>query len=215
MYQQTQFQTSAENISSSALFSTLLGQSGDLSLEEKLQRLFSYRRQGMLNLISLNQGELVKLFGFDQQTAAALKAFVELSGRLTRSVRFPGMSMTDSETVASYYMEFLCHRTKEMVVAAFFDQKYRFIADEVHSVGSDCASIVSVREIFRSALRANAAHVILLHNHPSGDPAPSREDLDITGRVAEAGKIMNVSLTDHIIIGDHCYYSFKEKRLLE
>ena len=91
---------------------------------------------------------------------------MELSGRLTRSVRFPGMSMTDSETVASYYMEFLCHRTKEMVVAAFFDQKYRFIADEVHSVGSDCASIVSVREIFRSALRANAAHVILLHNHP-------------------------------------------------
>ena len=72
MYQQTQFQTSAENISSGALFSTLLGQSGDLSLEEKLQRLFSYRRQGMLNLISLNQGELVKLFGFDQQTAAAL-----------------------------------------------------------------------------------------------------------------------------------------------
>lgn len=215
MYQQTQFQTSAENISSGALFSTLLGQSGDLSLEEKLQRLFSYRRQGMLNLISLNQGELVKLFGFDQQTGGSPEGFRGTFRQTDPVCTLSGMSMTDSETVASYYMEFLCHRTKEMVVAAFFDQKYRFIADEVHSVGSDCASIVSVREIFRSALRANAAHVILLHNHPSGDPAPSREDLDITGRVAEAGKIMNVSLTDHIIIGDHCYYSFKEKRLLE
>lgn len=215
MYQQTQFQTSAEDQSSDALFSMLLGQPRDIFLEEKLQRLFSYRRQGMLNLISLNQGELVKLFGFDRGTAAALKAFVELSARLARSVRLPGMSMTDSETVAAYYMEFLCHRTKEMVVAAFFDRKCRFIADEVHSIGSDSASIVSVREIFRSALRADAANVILLHNHPSGDPTPSREDLAITDRVAEAGKLMNVPLTDHIIIGDHCYYSFKEKRLLE
>ena len=78
----------------------------------------------------------------------------------------------------------------------------------LHSVGSDCASIVSVREIFRSALRANAAHVILLHNHPSGDPTPSKADVAITRRIRLAGELIGIELLDHIIIGNNSYISF-------
>ena len=74
--------------------------------------------------------------------------------------------------------------------------------------------MVSPREIFLEALKFQAVSIILLHNHPSGDPAPSREDILVTGRVAEAGKLIGISLTDHIIIGDRCYISLKERGML-
>ena len=216
MHQQTKYLSGGNAPSSEALFSIILGtELRDPYFEGKFSRLLSYGNQGLLNLILLEPQELMSLFGFDEPTVMALKAFVELSTRLTQTVRFRQMTMPDPGSVAAYYMELLCHQTREMVVVAFFDTRSHFITDEVHSIGSHNASIVSAREIFQSALKANADHVILLHNHPSGDPSPSREDREITAQVASAGEIMGVPLADHIIIGDHCYYSFKEKRLLE
>lgn len=216
MFQQTQIQPDIGAMSSEALFSIMTGKGKrDQGLEEKLQHLFARENQGLLNLLSVNRQELMRVFDFDQDSATALAAFVELSARLTQTARFRGMTMSDPGSVAAYYMEFLRHQTKEIVIAAFFDMKCRFIADEVHSIGCHNASIVSAREIFQAALKADAAQVILLHNHPSGDPSPSSQDREVTRQILFAGKIMGIPLADHIIVGDHCYYSFKEKRLLE
>lgn len=76
------------------------------------------------------------------------------------------------------------------------------------------ASVISPREIFLEALSARAVQIILLHNHPSGDPRPSREDLEVTRRVQEAGELIGITLTDHIIIGGHSYISFREKNYM-
>ena len=214
--QQLQIQPDFGSMSDETLLSLLTGAAQrDPAFEEKVRHFLAFDNQGLLNLLSTNPQELVNLFGFDEASARALSAFVELSARLTQTTRFRGLVMSDSSTVAEYYMEILCHQTKEFVVAAFFDTRCRFITDEVHSIGSHSASIVSARELFQSALKADGAHFILLHNHPSGDPSPSREDREITRQLSLAGKIMGIPLADHIIIGDHCYFSFKEKRLLE
>ena len=94
------------------------------------------------------------------------------------------------------------------------DAKTRVIRDKVISKGTVDTSLITPREIFAEALLANAVSVILMHNHPSGDPSPSDADILFTARVQEAGNLINIHLLDHIIIGDNSYMSFAEKGLL-
>lgn len=100
------------------------------------------------------------------------------------------------------YMYMICMNTKNKIIGVF----------EI-SHGSVNSSIVSPREVFQKALLANAVSIILMHNHPSGDPTPSREDIEVTKRLVDAGQILNVQVLDHIIVGD-CYVSLKEKGYL-
>ena len=88
------------------------------------------------------------------------------------------------------------------------------IGEKVVFKGTVNASIVSPREIFIEAIQQEAVYIVLLHNHPSGDPTPSREDIALTKRIKEAGRLIDIQLIDHIIIGDHKYVSFSEKDLL-
>ena len=94
--------------------------------------------------------------------------------------------------------------------ALFFDTKCHLIKEELLSVGTVNASIVSPREIFKKALEHNAVFVVLVHNHPSGDPTPSSADVEVTKIVKKCGEMMEISLLDHIIIGDNKYISLKE-----
>ena len=98
------------------------------------------------------------------------------------------------------YMYMICMNTKNRIIGVF----------EI-SHGNVNSSIVGVREIFQKALLANAVSIILMHNHPSGDPTPSREDINVTRRVVDAGKLLGVEVLDHIIVGDKTYASLKEK----
>ena len=98
------------------------------------------------------------------------------------------------------YMYMICMNTKNRIIGVF----------EV-SHGNVNSSIVGVREIFQKALLANAVSIILMHNHPSGDPTPSREDINVTRRIVDAGKLLGVDVLDHIIVGDKTYSSLKEK----
>jgi DNA repair protein RadC len=108
---------------------------------------------------------------------------------------------------------FLRHETKEYFFAIHLDGKNRICCVDEISVGSLNQSIVHPREVFKTALLSSAAAIILLHNHPTGDPTPSREDIEITKRLKEAGEIIGVRLLDHIIIGDS-YLSFVSQGLL-
>lgn len=111
-------------------------------------------------------------------------------------------------------MEALRHLEQEELHAAFLDTKLRFISDQLLSRGSVDASVVSVRELMIAALRARAVRMILVHNHPSGDPRPSADDQRVTAEVQAAAKLIGIPLEDHIVIGDNAYYSFKEWGLL-
>jgi DNA repair protein RadC len=105
-------------------------------------------------------------------------------------------------------------RRREYFVALLLDGKNRIILEEQVSEGSLNQSIVHPREVFSRAVKESAAAVILVHNHPSGDPAPSREDREITRRLKEAGDVLGIRVLDHIIIGDGSYFSFVEQGLL-
>ena len=95
-----------------------------------------------------------------------------------------------------------------------FDSKCAWVSDKVITTGTVNASLISPREIFEEALRKRAVHIILLHNHPSGSPIPSQQDMEVTKRVSECGKLLEIQLSDHIIIGDNKYFSFREKGLI-
>ena len=112
-------------------------------------------------------------------------------------------------------MEDMRHLEREEVRILMLDNKSRFLADQVISTGTATASPVSTREIFREALRHNASYLIVLHNHPSGDSTPSRQDIITTKRLRDAADLMNLPLLDHIIIGDREYTSLKDKGFFE
>lgn len=109
---------------------------------------------------------------------------------------------------------FLMEETKEMFITLHLDGKNRIICMDLVSIGSLNQSIVHPREVFKTACLSNAAALILIHQHPTGDPSPSSEDIAITRRLKEAGEIMGIKILDHIIVGDDEYLSFVERGLL-
>jgi DNA repair protein RadC len=109
---------------------------------------------------------------------------------------------------------FLMNETKEMFLTLHLDGKNKVICMDVVSIGSLNQSIVHPREVFKCACLSNAAAILLIHQHPTGDPSPSREDIEITRRLKEAGELMGVKVLDHIIVGDGEYLSFVERGLM-
>lgn len=123
-----------------------------------------------------------------------------------------GTRFTAPQQVADTF-QFLMKETKEMFITLHLDGKNRIVCMDLVSIGSLNQSIVHPREVFKTALLSNAAAVLLIHQHPTGDPSPSSEDIAITRRLKEAGEIMGIKVLDHIIIGDG-YLSFVERGLL-
>ena len=109
----------------------------------------------------------------------------------------------------------LRYQTKEYFLVLLLNMKNQVLSLQTISVGSLSASIVHPREVFQAALRQSAAAVILIHNHPSGDPSPSQEDIAITDRLVQAGKLMDIPVLDHVVIGDNKYISLKEKGMVK
>ena len=128
--------------------------------------------------------------------------------------RLHSVVMKDAASVAAYYMERMRHLTKEQLVLAMYDSKCMLLQDALISIGTCNASLISPREVFMKALEYKAVYVMLLHNHPSGDPQASGEDISVTKRINECGKLLGIPLLDHIIIGDNCYFSFREQGIL-
>lgn len=122
-------------------------------------------------------------------------------------------SMTSPEAIAEVLQSFFETADREHFIAVCLNSKNKILCINTVSIGSLNASVVHPREVFKSAILSNAAAIIVAHNHPSGDPTPSKEDRSITGTLASAGKILGIPVLDHIIIGDN-YYSFKEHSLI-
>ena len=169
----------------------------------------------LLNLYDLSYRDLTQIAGVGQVKAIQLKAVAELSKRIARTRSGYHLRMEKPETIADYYMEQMRHAKEEQLVCAFFDTKCNFIGDVIVSKGSVNQAYVSPREIFRHAFDYEAVLIILLHNHPSGDPTPSEDDIRITRRIEKGAVILELNLVDHIIIGDNKYYSFRENQLIK
>ena len=158
--------------------------------------------------------ELCRQNGIGPAKAAEIQALFELGRRFARQQIRPGDRFTSSNDIFDHYHEKLRDRKKEVFLSLLLDSKNRLLREIQVSEGSLNASIVHPREVFAPIIRESAAAVLFIHNHPSGDPTPSREDIDLTERLAEAGKLMGVRVLDHIIIGNGSYVSFCDRGLL-
>ncbi len=171
--------------------------------------------QGLLGIYHMSVSDLQKIRGVGKVKAVQLKCIAELSRRIARTQASGKLSFRDPASVAEYYMEEMRHQEQEILRVLMLNSKGMLIHDEAVSKGTVRASLISPREIFISALRHLAVSIILVHNHPSGIPDPSREDILLTRRVMEAGRLIGIELLDHIIIGDRAAVSMREQGILQ
>jgi DNA repair protein RadC len=155
--------------------------------------------------------ELKRVRGIGAARAAQVLAAVELGRRTVARAARERVQVTSPRGVAEFLIPLYGNRPVEQFGVMLLDTKHRVLRTTVLSVGTLDASIVHPREIFREATVAGAAAIVLFHNHPSGDPEPSREDVRLTDRLVAAGVLMGIDVVDHIILGDGRYYSFREK----
>ncbi len=182
-----------------------------LQVAEEVMSLARYPKEGLLGLYDVTLDELMGIRGIGEVKAVRLKCLTELSMRMSMAKAREGLNLTSSGQVAAYFMEKLRHRETECVVVACVDAKGQLICERKLSEGSVNMSLISPREIFLAALESRAVNIVLVHNHPSGDPTPSRSDRELTRNVRDTGEKMGIRLLDHVIIGDNRYVSFRER----
>ncbi len=162
-------------------------------------------------LVDMSVGELTAIRGIGPAKAVQLRAGIELGRRLARSAGSEAPVIRKPEDAADLLMEELRYLKKEHFVCLFLNTKNQVIARETLSVGTLNASLVHPREVFRAAIKCSSASIICIHNHPSGDPSPSPEDIAMTRRLKEAGELAGIDVLDHLVIGDNRYTSLKEQ----
>ena len=158
--------------------------------------------------------ELTAVKGIGPAKTAQLKAGLEIGRRLGQRKWQAGSPLRSSEDVFRHFRERLEKETREIFYVVLLTNKNRKIREVKVSEGSLTASLVHPREVYNPVIRESAAAVIFVHNHPSGDPAPSPEDLEITRRLKEVGEVMGIRVLDHVVIGRERYFSFSDRGLL-
>lgn len=173
--------------------------------------------EGRVNLLKLYENNLESLMhikGIGKVKAIQVLTLLEISKRLSKTSYSNKMKWQSPRDVANYFMEDLRHKKMEQFVVIYLDTKCKCLGYEAISKGSLNASIVHPREVYKGAILKSAYSIIALHNHPSGDPTPSREDIQITNKLKSSGEMLGIGLLDHIIIGDGLFISLKEQGYL-
>lgn len=169
---------------------------------------------GLLGLYHISVEDLKKIEGIGAVKAIQLKALAEFARRMAQAKAKSNLSFHDPYSVADYYMERFRHENVEYILLLLLDSGFHLIREEILSKGTANASLLSPREVYTQAFRNGAAGIMLLHNHPGGNPVPSENDLLVTERIGRTGALTDIPLIDHIILGDNSYFSFKESKLL-
>ena len=205
----------AEALTDAELISAIIrtGSRGERCVD-LAHRILNAGPDGLLNLLQLDIKQLTKIHGIGNVKAVQLKCVGELAKRIASTRRRQQVILQSPESIASYYMERMRHKTQEILMLAMFDSKSMLIGEKVISVGTSNATLISPREIYQTALQEQAVYIVILHNHPSGNPEPSREDIQVTRKIKQSGEILDILLMDHIIIGDNRYFSFREQDIL-
>ncbi|MFC7440834.1 RadC family protein [Laceyella putida] len=207
-------QLGPEHVSNAELIALLLrtGSTGE-SVMVLAQRVLS-KAGGLKGLTRLSLQELMEIHGIGPAKAVQLMAGIELGQRISRMLPEDRYAIRSPGDAALYVMDELRFQQQEHFICLFLNTKYRVIDKKCIFKGSLNTSVVHPREIFHEAIRSSAAAVICVHNHPSGDPTPSPEDLLVTERLVEAGRLLGIEVVDHLITGDQTYFSMKEKGLI-
>lgn len=171
-------------------------------------------QEGLEALLEDSIEELAAFKGIGISKAVLIKAALELGKRLNSMPERKRYAIKSPADVSAILMGEMRYLKKEYFKAILLDIKNHVITIENISIGGLNFSLVHPREIFKSAIKKSSAAIIMVHNHPSGDPHPSNEDIDVTRRIVESGKILGIEVLDHVIIGDGRYFSFKDEGLI-
>lgn len=189
------------------------GMSGENALD--LARRILVEFDGLSGLSRATWREVVRIRGVGPAKAARIDAAISLGRRAQATVRERPGPFLAARDVFERLAPRVSSKEKETFYTLHLDSKNRLIREEAVSTGTLTASLVHPREVFRSAIREAAAAVIVAHNHPSGDPSPSAEDLEITSRLQAAGEVIGIPLLDHVVIGADRYVSLAERGRLQ
>lgn len=204
----------AQALSNRELLAILLGSGAQgksaLTLADHLLR----KAESLRGLARMDVEELREIKGIGLAKAAQIKAAVELARRIALEPGYLRTAIRHPGDVAKLLMEDLRNLDHEQFKLLMLDTKHRVIKIETLSVGDLSGTLVHPRELFKAVIKRSSAAVILVHNHPSGDPEPSADDIELTRRLAAGGKLLGIEVLDHIIIGDNTYVSLKQRGLL-
>lgn len=169
---------------------------------------------GVRGLVQMAFQELTQLRGIGKDKALRLLAAVELAKIISTAPPRERPVIKQPEDATHLVMGEMRHLDREHFWTLLLNAKNQVIAREVISIGTLNSSVVLPRELFKNAIKQSAAAMILVHNHPSGDPSPSREDIEVTRRLVEAGRIVGIEVLDHLIVGDNRFTSLRAKGLI-
>jgi DNA repair protein RadC len=204
-----------ENLSDAHLLAIILrtGGSGKSAIDIAMELLDKFK--SLKNMEQAGIAEICRIKGMGKAKAAQLKAALELGRRVHKGPAGRRLSFSTGQEVFSYLHSKMTGMKKEVFYCLMLDVKNRLIREMRITDGTLTSSLVHPREAFINAVKESAASVIFVHNHPSGDPTPSRDDIAITERLEQAGETVGIRVLDHIIIGDGRYASMLEKGYLK
>ncbi|WP_112181492.1 RadC family protein [Paraliobacillus zengyii] len=201
----------ASHVSNQELLAILLGTgTREESVQDLAQRVLMHF-EGINLLRESTFEELTAIKGIGMVKAVLILAAIELGKRMNQLKPQERYVIRSPEDGANFVMEEMRLLNQEHFVCLFLNTKNQIIHRQTVFIGSLNASIVHPREVYREAVKRSAASIICVHNHPSGDPSPSQEDIQVTKRLAECGKMIGIELLDHLVIGDQKFVSLKEK----
>jgi DNA repair protein RadC len=192
------------------LVAIVLGQGAARRSALAIAQLILASTNGVHGLTRVAVAELIRVPGVGRAKAAQVLAAVELGRRTLTCAPAVKVQFGCPRDVAAYLTPRFGGGAVERFGVVLLDTKHRVVKATVLSVGTLDASLVHPREVFREATTAGAAAVVVFHNHPSGDPTPSRDDVALTSRLVEAGELMGIAVLDHVVLGESRYFSFKE-----
>jgi len=207
-------QQGAHQLTEAELLGILIGKGTKKKTAIDLARELLDRYESLENLFSRSPSELMKVKGIGSAKAATLSAAFQLVRRIQSQKSKDRPSFKRARDVADYFLPLMKDLRKEVFKILLLNRANRLIKEATISEGTLDASIVHPRDVFREALLESAAGVILLHNHPSGNPAPSEDDIRITKQLVEAGKVMGIKVYDHIILGAEAYRSLADEGII-
>lgn len=185
--------TGTKEMSSKVLATKIITEIGDIS-----------------NLKSINYQRLIKIKGIGKVKAATIISMIELSKRMNKKITIINNLQVNNSSIIYNYYSFLIDELQEYFYCVYLDQKKKIIKDKLLFIGTINHSIVHPREIFKEAYLLSASYIICVHNHPTGNVIPSKEDFMVTERLKEIGELLGIKVIDHIIVGKTTYYSFFE-----
>jgi DNA repair protein RadC len=207
----------AENLSDAELLAIMLRtgtrEKTPIELGREILKL-SGGHLGLLGLFHFNIKDLMQIPGIGEVKAVQLLCIAEIAKRTSNMQAKTDLNFENPESIAAYYMERMRHRKTEQMLLILLDSKRHILQEQVLTIGTSHSTLISPRDICIAAVKNEASYFMLMHNHPSGNPVPSRQDVLVTQKIKEVSDLIEIPLLDHIIIGDNRYISFIEKGLL-